>query len=93
MDTLTLLRAMAETAPRLPGEGSLLSLLKVQPLVILPTQKEHVITVHMFNPHVLVVGVISFLARYVKGVGTCFKHKSVPKVTLILTATFVCSCM
>ncbi|XP_055517958.1 zinc finger CCHC domain-containing protein 3-like [Leucoraja erinacea] len=57
------------------GNDAPLSLLKVQPLFTLPTQKERMITVHMFNPHVPVVDVLTFLARHVEGAGNCVDVK------------------
>lgn len=52
------------------GNEAPMSLLKVQPLFTLPNQKER-----MFNPHVPVVDVLTFLARYVDGAGNCVDVK------------------
>ncbi|XP_067848307.1 toll-like receptor 8 [Heptranchias perlo] len=49
------------------GSEGPLAILAAEPLFTLPTQRNRKLIVHMYNPHVPVVDVLTFLARYVNG--------------------------
>ncbi|XP_067899215.1 uncharacterized protein [Heterodontus francisci] len=56
-----------------------LSILTVEPLFTLPSQRNWVVTIHLYNPHVPVIDVLTFLTRYaqVAGSSTDVKDKTV----------------
>ncbi|XP_067897345.1 uncharacterized protein [Heterodontus francisci] len=59
------LKAFKEKGDRAP-----LSILTAEPLFTLPSQRDRVVTIHLYNPHVPVVDVLTFLARYVEVAGS-----------------------